>query len=360
MSDYTRRKLLRDLGIVSASTAGIGIAGCRLSTPQEDLYVMLQGPWLLSLADESYLRVVTAKLPCHVYSYFDPHPQPWPDIPADNAIDNRPILQASSATDLTLGQRFDFKVDRGWGGETCWPREKRSHLFDAMRDQSQGLFYSSEVILPEAPNCNLRALDIHLSYPDAVFAMDVQHKFTFSDLDYVVDKQVKKWPSTIVLRYRNWTSAAFSGDGIRSQTVEVGTFQVHRKFAISYSPPLPQSAITSPQQVPAAASKATPCSSDQTTMRTCSQFLAVNDPIESELDASWAGAMKLLKFKYEKIPRPSLAKIKHGSETDRPKLPSDSAISQDELDCLPPLPPILVSDAKLVASTAGSVGVYTG
>src|ERR1035437_1294536 len=315
MPQYTRRKILYELGIASASIAGMSMQGCCRRHPPSDLYVMLQGPWLLSIANDLYLRAATTKMDFHWYSYFNPHPNPWPPVPADNSSFGTPIFQATDSIDLSNGNLLHFDVKPNC--DRLWSREKRRRLFDAMRDQAQGLFYTSEVYCPEVFDCSLKPLEIHLSYPDAVYAMGLRGDVNFNNLDYVEDKKVKQWPSAIVLRYRNWKSASFFGDNICSQTIVPGKTEIHRKFGISYllqSPNAsdhakpPASPVSSACAADKPATKATPASSD------AAQLMA------TEAAGNWASVMRLMKFKCEKVPNSIFPVCKDGQKS----APSDT------------------------------------
>ncbi len=355
MSKYTRRKLLYDLGIASASIAGLGMQGCCQCDPPSDLYVMLQGPWLLSTANDLYLRAATTKLGSHLYSYFDPHPHPWPPAPDDDSKYGTPILQAAASIDLTRGDLLHFDVrpycNRRWSGA------QRRRLLDAMRDQAQGLFYTSEVYCPDLFDRSLNPLEIHLSYPDAVFALGLREGVKFSNLDYVEDKTVKQWPSTIVLHYRNWKTASFFGDNICSETLVRGNVEIHRKLGISFQLQSPRTSDPLKQATnPMPSTSATEKLVTETTPTQCN----AEQPLAIEADGYWASVMRLVKFKYEKIPKPILPVCKDGEKPAPLETVAESVITQDELKCLPPNPSPKAQGVKLVASAARSAGVHCG
>ena len=112
MPQYTRRKVLYELGIASASIAGMGMQGCYDCHPPSDLYVMLQGPWLLSIGNDHYMRAATTKMPSHWYNFFDPQPNPWPRVPTWNSTAGR------------FCARHWPPWDCGAEDPLIWPREK--------------------------------------------------------------------------------------------------------------------------------------------------------------------------------------------------------------------------------------------
>ena len=70
--------------------------------------------------------------------------------------------------------------------------------------------------------------------------------------------------------------------------------------------------------------------------------------------------MRLLKFKYRKIPRPMFGTIDACQKYSQPEIGGNGAITQDELKCLPYISPPLAPGVRLVPSSAGSAGVYGG
>lgn len=350
---YTRRKLLYDLGVASASTAGLGMLGCSVSHPPSDIYVLLQGPWLLSVADDCYLRAATTKVELHCYHYFDPHPNPWPPAVTGDLQDSTPTLNASASIDLSAARLLHFEVRRKH--QCRRPVSERRQLFAAMLEQAQGLFYTNEVYCPEIFDSSLKPLEIRLSYPEEVFAMDLHRCVKFNNLDYVEGQKVCRWPSTIVLRYRNWESATFGGDQVRSESFTPDHGEVHRKFGISYwleakdnceSTKLvkPDGESSSPAKAPVA-------------LASPRDF---QHAMDEEASQYWKSVLSLVKFKYQKIPWPVLAAGKDDKKHRQPEIGDTGVITRNELTCLPYIASPRAQGAKLVASAAGSAGVYIG
>ncbi len=354
MTQYTRRRLLSDLGIASASIVGLGIQGCCSCHPPSDLYVMLQGPWLLSIANSLFLRAATTKLDAHLYSYFDPRLNTWPSSPADDSNCETSILRAAASTDLSKEHLIHLDVRPSC--DRLWPMAQRRRLFEAMRDQAQGLFYTGEVYCPDIFDCSLNALEIHLSYPDAIFGIGMRGDVKFSNLDYIEGSNVKCWPSTIVLRYRNWSSATFFGENIPSETLLSGRTEIHRKFGISYLLPSPGPCDFTK---PASESVSSTCASVKPSTEGTTTQPHAAPPLDIEADEYWASVMRLVKFKYGKIPKPTFPVCKDAGNAASSETVVDGVITQDELKCLPLNPTPGAQNAKLVASAAGSAGVHS-
>jgi hypothetical protein len=192
--------------------------GCRGCDSSRDLYVILEGPWLLSIANCSYLRAVTTHIDGHDYKYQDPRPNP----------------NAGCTTDLGKGSMFHFNVtsSSGKAGTVADP----SSLFDSMRSKHQGIFYNGNVHCP-ASFGDLKVHEVQFSYPDAIFPMELLCGVTFNNLDAVQSGQVKEWPTVIVMRYSNWRTAVFNGDYGPGETIARGAGQIHRLLSIRYTAP---------------------------------------------------------------------------------------------------------------------------
>jgi hypothetical protein len=91
------------------------------------------GAWLQSTANGNYLRAVPAKLPSHVYSFLDPHFNPWLSVPAGPMEIDQPVLQAAFATylvkvqiDSTVCKNCSRRLARanfsklGWQAKVIW------------------------------------------------------------------------------------------------------------------------------------------------------------------------------------------------------------------------------------------------
>lgn len=296
MTQYTRRKLLRDIGVSSAGLALPWTMGCRCSHAS-DLYLVLNGPWLLSIANDRYLRAVTINInnstdqptgSSHWYYYHDPRKNP--DSPC--------------CVDLEQSRMTHFEVSPYHN--RLWTKVERSRLFDSMRTASQGLFYTSDVQCPDVFDCSLNPIEIQLSYPDFVFPMGLHTRVTFSNLS-AVQGQVSQWPSAIVLRYCRWKTAKMYGENLTPETISRGRNQVHRTMSVKF----------------VHSQEPDPCLSD-------SNAAAHAVMVFGKL-------MGLLKFPTATVPAPAFPTCRPNTHIDDPIMPGgDGSVDKAELDALPP------------------------
>jgi hypothetical protein len=234
MTTYTRRRLLREMGIATASLAAIGLSSRRTlarsfapaPTASSDLYIILQGPWLFSVEDRTYLRAVTVDFPGHSYSYVDTLNGSGPKTIAPICTTNS---NCPANAPIAAGP-YNFDVTPSSGS----PLTYNGALFNSMRSSYQGLFFNAGITLPAM--IQEPAREIHLSYPDSVFPMDLLSGINFNNLGNVQNSQVKQWPFAIVLRYTNWTMAklAHAGRTQQDELINKGTGQTHRVFSIAH------------------------------------------------------------------------------------------------------------------------------
>jgi hypothetical protein len=83
-------------------------------------------------------------------------------------------------------------------------------------------------------------------------------------------------------------------------------------------------------------------------------------PLDIEADEYWASVMRLVKFKYGKIPKPTFPVCEDAGNAASSETVVDAVITQGELNCLPPNPTPGAQNAKLVASAAWTAGVHSG
>lgn len=221
--NYTRRKLLHDIGIASASliaapwafAKGLGNDTAEPMPPSStDLYVILQGPWLLSV-DPQHLRAVTVDFSGHSYAYNDTRSRQFP---------SKKINTTGSTGAHT------FNVTPGSGAPHT--SADAPGLFRSMRNNYQGLFFNPGITVKTSFTTSV--YQIQLSYPDNLFPMALLSGLSFQNLDHSIQSaQVKQWPSAIILHYTNWKQAVLTDvSGTTVDSMAIGSDQIHRSFSI--------------------------------------------------------------------------------------------------------------------------------
>jgi hypothetical protein len=225
MTTYTRRHLIRDLGIVSASVAVQGALGCRKGKSSAlpaltsgSLYVIIQGPWLFSV--ESSLHAITvdfSSLPStdpmrHEYGYSNPRGS----IPSPYTI--------------SPGQTVNFSVARSTQPPST------TTLFGQMAASFDGVFYDSQKV-QLASSLPATARHLYFPYPDAILSAGRISGASFNLNGSVKSNQVADWPAALILVYSNWQSANGPGSESISPTPSQPVF---RTFTIMRNVPVSQ------------------------------------------------------------------------------------------------------------------------
>jgi hypothetical protein len=225
MTTYTRRKLIHDLGIASASAAISGVLACREDKSNTQramtsgpLYVIVQGPWLFSV--ESNLHAVTVDFSSrleadpmrHEYGYSNPRGS----IP--------------SPCTISPGQTVNFSVVRST------PPPSTTTLFGTMSASFDGVFYDSQKV-QLASSLPATARHLYFPYPDAILSAGRISGTSFNLNGSVKSNQVTDWPAALVLVYSNWQSATGPGSDSISPTPNQPVF---RRFTIKRNVPVGQ------------------------------------------------------------------------------------------------------------------------
>lgn len=221
MTNYTRRELLRYLGITSASVAISPSAfalreGRHLQpTPSSGaLYVIVQGPWLFSIDANLHAMTIDGGPMGHTYSYFNPRGA----SPASFKIDP--------------GTTVNFSVSRTTQGGD--PKK----LFSQMLSQSQGLFYDrNKVSLVNPIPAGVRHL--YFPYPDSILSAGLISGVTFTLNGSGQSSQISTWPAALVLVYSSWQGATGPGSGSGDAITPVSQ-PTFRTFGIQRQIPTPQ------------------------------------------------------------------------------------------------------------------------
>jgi hypothetical protein len=219
MKAYSRRHLLRDLGIASVSSAmGIPlIAGCKEQQKQEaqkspigasDLYIIFSGPWLFwTDKNTTDLTVVTSiyKKVKHEYYLLDT------------------LNAANGGTDLNLNTPVSLVVT----GAT--PAPQGTDLFASMKANDQGLFFNDKVTLPaKTPN----TLRLTVTRPSAIVPAALMKGVGVKlDSTFTTHTKIDQWPGSLLFIYRGWTGATYTGASSKLD-IQPGGGKTHWAFRI--------------------------------------------------------------------------------------------------------------------------------
>ena len=381
MNPMTRRRFLNELGLASGSLFVSASTGCGPTDhPSSELYVMLQGPWLLSAASGEYLRAMTCKQDGYQYDLIDPHPR------ASEAA--APALEARHGICLNAANLVYFDVCPAESEDLS--KRKRARLFDGMRDQYQGFFYTDAVTVPKSLK-GKNALELRLSYPQEIFAMGLQEDVPFENLTHVRGQKIEQWPTTIVLRYSTWKTASCFGNGLRETCLtrdaflKCGQDQAHRKFTITRllnsETALPTGASAGWTGEDAGCCKDCKCCCPSSTSKSCSPGQTGcckagcccdkerPECCRAKCDADvqsrrseeqyalqeWNAVMSLATFPYQEVPAPKYPCSVHPGNTHKePLVGGDGTIVAEELKSVPKGP----RGRTAVLSAAGSAGVH--
>jgi len=226
MAAYSRRRLIRDLGLFSASAAlafprspsalaaRVGQTAWNPPAPNpNDLYILFTGPWLLSMEGPS-VRVVTTDYQkvTHSYSYFDSlHP-------------------AAKPPQLSKDRTYILSVQ----GYSAAP--DNSSLLASMVQANQGLiFKSANATFTGSKTPGLRTIVV--PRPTWIRPAALLKGVSFQVTPGLTKtSSIAEWPSALLFVYSGWTTASLSIDSdAPSLTLRSGQ-PTHLEFLICPGP----------------------------------------------------------------------------------------------------------------------------
>ena len=226
MSNYPRRRLIRDLAVVSASAVGLPLLEACQPRPAveaphpatgpspNDLYVIFCGPWLLWMQGNTdpnmFLATIDFNDPNnppvpHSYTYFDSlNPSAPPTaIPKDEPVSLQ-VNQYSAATD-------------------------NSTVLQPMKAASQGLFFNTGVKFN--PQSGMRQIWVPRPTWIRPAALMKGEQFTF-DSSYMINPNVLEWPGALLFIYSGWQSAQLTIGATATPSFAPSGKPTHLEFRI--------------------------------------------------------------------------------------------------------------------------------
>jgi hypothetical protein len=226
MNSFTRRKFLGDLALASASGFALSTLACKdtpaapkdLAPANGPLYMILQGPWLLSV-EATKLRALTIDpgMASHHFTYYEPR---------SGSVTN-PIHTVQAKEVLS------FSTTRPATAPVPNPKQSLSTLLT----QKEGLFFDDSKVKLNLTDPSVR--QIYFDLPDNILAAGLISGVSFALGGATLNSSVWVWPAALIFIYSNWSSAVLndsSGKALDSVTA-ISTIS-YRKFDIQRQLPV--------------------------------------------------------------------------------------------------------------------------
>jgi hypothetical protein len=203
MPRYTRRRILRDLGVASAAgAASVLLPGCKKKTKAtvpSDLYLILPGSWLFCFEDGG-INAVTTDLSGHTYDFGLSPPQNQTRVPIEK------------------DQTYTVAVS-GY-----MPAPNSQALVTDMKNASQGIVFSN-VTRDRAKTSGLRT--IKLPMPSKIHPAALLKGVSIG-IDPAISQipSIQQWPAALALIYSGgWSSVSVTSSDANQSTVTVSPDQ---------------------------------------------------------------------------------------------------------------------------------------
>jgi hypothetical protein len=191
MTSYSRRRILRDFGALSATaaiarsslarTVGLQVGKWPPPSSSNDLYIIFSGPWLFWMNNDGTIQALTIDYPNHFYTFFDSLIKPY--VPTDIDPNNRYTLTVPGSI----------------------PAPSKHALIDPMTTASQGLIYNGNVSLIGSNNSGVRSITVPTPTWILPAALMTGVQFDY-DPNSTYNQKIVEWPSALLFIYSGWSN----------------------------------------------------------------------------------------------------------------------------------------------------------